>query len=353
MAAMLPQRESMASVDTAWLHMDRPDNLMSILGVLSFARRIPLARVRRMIEERFLVHPRFRMRPVDAPLGAYWERDAHFDLNRHVREVRLPRTAGPGELQRYLGSLAKARTFARRPADIDLKGAAAYPGLVDAHAHLMGIGFRELTLNLEGSASIVDVQGRVKDWNQAHPGSDPLSGRGWIETHWPEHRFPTRQDLDADPVGIAMGPPVEGEETLGGAAVSAFGLAPDLAIAIDVTFASGPGQPEHKTFSLGDGPTCGWGPNLHPKLHRLIMDTAARAEIPCRLEVMAGHSGTDAYAIQVSREGVPTAVVGLPLKHMHTPVEVVSIKDITRAGRLLAEVIAGLNDETLEALALD
>lgn len=143
------------------------------------------------------------------------------------------------------------------------------------------------------------------------------------------------------------------EETLGGAAVSAFGLTPDLAIAIDVTFASGPGQPEHKTFSLGDGPTCGWGPNLHPKLHRLIMDTAARAEIPCRLEVMAGHSGTDAYAIQVSREGVPTAVVGLPLKHMHTPVEVVSIKDITRAGRLLAEVIAGLNDETLEALALD
>jgi putative aminopeptidase FrvX len=143
------------------------------------------------------------------------------------------------------------------------------------------------------------------------------------------------------------------EETLGGAATSAFGLAPDLAIVIDVTFASGPGQPEHRTFSLGDGPTCGWGPNLHPKLHKLILDTAARSEIPCRLEVMAGHSGTDAYAIQVSREGIPTAVIGLPLKHMHTPVEIVSIKDITRAGRLLAEVITGLNDETLGKLALD
>ncbi|MFO1427567.1 MAG: wax ester/triacylglycerol synthase family O-acyltransferase [Steroidobacteraceae bacterium] len=112
---MLPQRESMASVDTAWLHMDRPDNLMSILGVLSFARRIPLARVRRMIEERFLVHPRFRMRPVDAPLGAYWEHDGHFDLNRHVREVRLPRSAGPGELQRYLGSLASTPFDPRHP----------------------------------------------------------------------------------------------------------------------------------------------------------------------------------------------------------------------------------------------
>jgi endoglucanase len=143
------------------------------------------------------------------------------------------------------------------------------------------------------------------------------------------------------------------EETLGGAFTSAFGLAPDLAIAIDVTFATGPGQPEHKTFSLGDGPTCGWGPNLHPKLHKLIMETASKNEIPCRLEVMPMHSGTDAYAIQVSRDGIPTAVIGLPLKHMHTPVEVVSVKDVTRIGRLLAEFIVGLNDETLKKLTLD
>lgn len=143
------------------------------------------------------------------------------------------------------------------------------------------------------------------------------------------------------------------EETLGGAFTSAFGLAPDLAIAIDVTFASGPGLPEHKTFSLGDGPTLGWGPNLHPKLHRAILEVAAKSEIPCRVEVMPGHSGTDAYAIQVSRDGIPTAVIGLPLKHMHTPVEVVSLRDVVRAGRLLAEFIVRLNDEFLTTLALD
>ncbi len=143
------------------------------------------------------------------------------------------------------------------------------------------------------------------------------------------------------------------EETLGGAFTSAFGLNPDLAIAIDVTFASGPGLPDHRTFSLGDGPTLGWGPNLHPKLHKAILEVAARSEIPCRLEVMPMHSGTDAYAIQVSREGIPTAVIGLPLKHMHTPVEVVSIKDIIRAGRLMAEFIARLNDDFLASLALD
>jgi len=143
------------------------------------------------------------------------------------------------------------------------------------------------------------------------------------------------------------------EETLGGAFTSAFGLMPDLAIVIDVTWASGPGLPEHKTFSLGDGPTLGWGPNLHPKLHRAILDVAAKSEIPCRIEVMPGHSGTDAYAIQVSRDGIPTAVIGLPLKHMHTPVEVVSLKDITRAGRLMAEFIVRLNDDFLTTLALD
>jgi endoglucanase len=143
------------------------------------------------------------------------------------------------------------------------------------------------------------------------------------------------------------------EETFGGAYSSAYGLAPDLAIAIDVTFAAGPGQPEHKTFSLGDGPTCGWGPNLHPKLHKLIMETAAKNEIPCRVDIMPQHSGTDAYAIQVSRAGIPTGLISIPLKHMHTPVEVISAKDVTRAGRLLAEFIVSLNDETLNKLALD
>lgn len=143
------------------------------------------------------------------------------------------------------------------------------------------------------------------------------------------------------------------EETLGGAFTSAFALQPDLAIAVDVTWAAGPGLPEHKTFSVGDGPTIGWGPNLHPKLFKALTEAAAKSEIPYRTEVMPMHSGTDAYAIQVSREGVPTGLIGLPLKHMHTPVEVVSIKDVARAGRLLAEFIAALDSDSLNELTLD
>jgi len=79
---------------------------------------------------------------------------------------------------------------------IDLKGAALFPGFTDGHAHLDGIGWRELTLNLEGSASVAEAMARLTAWAGAHP-EGPIVGRGWIETHWPEGRFLTRQDLDA------------------------------------------------------------------------------------------------------------------------------------------------------------
>lgn len=79
---------------------------------------------------------------------------------------------------------------------IDLKGATLFPGFTDGHAHLDGIGQRELTLNLEGSTSAADAMGRLSAWAAANP-DGPIIGRGWIETHWPEGRFLTRQDLDA------------------------------------------------------------------------------------------------------------------------------------------------------------
>jgi len=96
----------------------------------------------------------------------------------------------------FIGTLAKARRQARGARSIDLKGAAAYPGFVDAHAHLTAIGLRELTLNLEGTPSIEAVVDAVRAWVATHPGDDAILGRGWIETHWPEKRFLTRSDID-------------------------------------------------------------------------------------------------------------------------------------------------------------
>jgi endoglucanase len=143
------------------------------------------------------------------------------------------------------------------------------------------------------------------------------------------------------------------EETLGGASTSAFGLRPDLAIAVDVTFAKGPGANDWQTFPLGKGPTLAFGPNIHPFLHKKLKDLAERLEIPFAVEVLPRHSGTDTFAMQVTAEGIPTAVIGIPLRYMHTPVEVVAYKDIQRAGRLVAEFIAALEPDFIEKIVWD
>ncbi len=82
------------------------------------------------------------------------------------------------------------------PQIIDLKGAALYPGFTDSHAHMLGIGMRELTLNLEDVGSIAELVSIVAA-NVQHAGeNETVTGRGWIETGWPEERMPTRDDLD-------------------------------------------------------------------------------------------------------------------------------------------------------------
>lgn len=96
----------------------------------------------------------------------------------------------------FVGDLVAARAKAARDVrDIDLKGAVAFPGFVDAHAHLTGVGLRELTLNLDRTDSVESLVAAVKAYAAAHP-DGPIFGRGWIETHWPEKRFPNRADLD-------------------------------------------------------------------------------------------------------------------------------------------------------------
>jgi predicted amidohydrolase YtcJ len=97
----------------------------------------------------------------------------------------------------FVGDLATAKAkAAKETRDIDLKGATAFPGFVDAHAHLTGIGLRELTLNLDQTQSVAELVAAVKAYAAAHP-DGAIYGRGWIETHWPEKRFPNRADLDA------------------------------------------------------------------------------------------------------------------------------------------------------------
>ena len=146
---------------------------------------------------------------------------------------------------------------------------------------------------------------------------------------------------------------VQEELTYLGGYSSAFDLRPDIAIVIDGTFAKGPGASGWQTHAFGKGVGLCKGPNMHPFVHKSLRELADRLEIPWFLDMTVDHSGTDAYAIQTTAEGIPTALVEFPIRYMHSPVESVMVKDIERAGRLLAEFIASLEVNYLETLVWD
>ena len=95
----------------------------------------------------------------------------------------------------FVGALNEARSGAAGARMIDLGDAAAFPGFVDAHVHLGGVGLQAMLLDLVGTPSIAALRQSLADYAHAHP-QGPIVGRGWIETHWPEARFPNRSDLD-------------------------------------------------------------------------------------------------------------------------------------------------------------
>ena len=146
---------------------------------------------------------------------------------------------------------------------------------------------------------------------------------------------------------------VQEEESLAGALTSAFQLHPSLAVTIDTTYGTGPGSPNHLSFPLDKGPTLAWGPNIHPGLHRTFKEIADRLKIPYQFEPIAADSGTDAMVIQIAAEGIPTMLLEIPLRYMHSPVEMVSLNDVRRTGLLIAEFAAGLGETFLERLSLD
>ena len=146
---------------------------------------------------------------------------------------------------------------------------------------------------------------------------------------------------------------VQEETGLKGAKTSAFQIRPDLAIAVDVTFAKGPGASNWETLELGSGPTIGLGAVIHPFLHEQFKELAEKLEIPYSVEILPARSGTDGDDLQITAEGIPTIVISIPIRYMHTPVEVVATKDIQRTGRLLTEFITMLDDNFLEKIVWD
>lgn len=142
------------------------------------------------------------------------------------------------------------------------------------------------------------------------------------------------------------------EVGLRGATVSAYGTAPDIAIAVDVGFGQQQGVEEKETISMDEGGAIGIGPNFHPLMVQRLLETAKEYEVKHQKEIVPGRSGTDAWAIQVAREGIPTALISIPLRYMHTSVETICLKDIDRIARLMALFIAELDQDFAETLGL-
>ena len=133
---------------------------------------------------------------------------------------------------------------------------------------------------------------------------------------------------------------VQEEIGLRGAVTGTFGLEPDYAIVLDVTFGKTPDVEAWKCLEMGGGPAIAAGPNTNRAFTKKIIDKALEKEIPYQIEVLPGNSGTDAWVVQTSRQGVATAIISLPLKYMHSPVETMYISDSENIIKLLGEFIA-------------
>ena len=133
---------------------------------------------------------------------------------------------------------------------------------------------------------------------------------------------------DYEPIiSLSLGSHLCQEEVgLRGSAVAAYTVNPDFAIAIDVTHAKTPDESKLE-IKCGSGVVVCKGPNIHPSLVSSFTEFLDKEKILYEVEIEGGNTGTDAWAIQTAREGIPVMLLSLPLKYMHTPVETVSLDD--------------------------
>lgn len=142
---------------------------------------------------------------------------------------------------------------------------------------------------------------------------------------------------------------VQEEIGLRGATTSAYSVEPDAGIAVDVAHATD--HPDCNTkqfghFELNKGPILHRGANMNPVIAKQLVDTARTKRIPYQMMGAPRGTGTDANAMQLSRGGVATGLVGIPNRYMHSPVEMIALKDAEQAAKLIAEWLCSLKPRT-------
>lgn len=139
---------------------------------------------------------------------------------------------------------------------------------------------------------------------------------------------------------VVVAATVQEELGLRGATTAAFSAAPDLGIVIDVCHADMPDAPIDDQFPLGKGVAVGIGPVMHPERTKEVLALARRERIPHQVDPEPGNSGTEAAVMQIAREGIPTVLLSVPCRYMHSPVETISLDDLRATAELAARYIA-------------
>ncbi len=148
-------------------------------------------------------------------------------------------------------------------------------------------------------------------------------------------------------VGLFAVATVAEEIGLRGARTSAYGIDPQVGIAVDVTHATdnpGADKKQHGDVKIGGGPVISIGPNINPKVGQMLL--AAGKDRPHQRAAAAGATGTDANAMQLNRAGMATGLIGLPNRYMHTQVELCSLSDLEHSAALLADMVLAIGPDT-------
>ena len=141
---------------------------------------------------------------------------------------------------------------------------------------------------------------------------------------------------------------VQEEIGLRGGTTSAYGVHPDIAIALDVTHATdypGIDPTKYGKLACGEGPVIARGPNINPVVFDRLKAAAKKAKVPVQIEAEPRVTGTDAAAMQIQRGGKATGLVSVALRYMHTPTEVIALKDLEACVKLLVQFILDLDEE--------
>jgi endoglucanase len=279
-------------------------------------------------------------------------------IDAHIDEIGLIVTGATDDgFLRFakLGGL-DARTLPA--AEIKLLAEVPVLGIVDVlPPHVLTDGETEKVLKIEDLT--VDIGASSKDEALTQvpigtPGVANASARALGENVLCGKAFDDRagivailralEILEKTPLDIDVYVLASAQEEVGtrGAQPAAFGIAPDWAIIIDVDFATMPDSKPGAPRKFGGGVIISRGPNMNRALTDTVIELAKRHEIPYQTVVDPADSGTNASVVQVARDGVATALFGIPLKYMHTPVEMVNLEDVESAARLIYETVKAL-----------